>query len=164
MENGWYPSWDKCYDALIAGLLSDLTSSRYSALRTKGEQIRKRVIPALLDPDRLTIQPVIIHGDLWSGNMGEDRNGQPVIYDPSSMFAHNEFDLAIGKMFGGIPSSFYTEYHKHIPKSAPEEEYNLRSDLYVLFHYLNHTVIFGGSYAGGAEQKMDKLLREFPQK
>ena len=42
MENGWYPSWDKCYDALIAGLLSQLPSSRYSALRAKGEQIRKR--------------------------------------------------------------------------------------------------------------------------
>ena len=51
--------------------------------------------------------------------------------------------LAIGGMFGGFPSSFYTEYHKHLPKSAPEEEYDLRSDLYVLFHYLNHTVIFG---------------------
>ena len=48
-------------------------------------------------------------------------------------------------MFGGFPSSFYTEYHKHLPKSAPEEEYDLRSDLYVLFHYLNHTVIFGVS-------------------
>lgn len=46
-------------------------------------------------------------------------------------------------MFGGIPSSFYTEYYKHLPKSAPEEEYDLRSDLYILFHYLNHTVIFG---------------------
>jgi len=84
-------------------------------------------------------------------------------------------------MFGGIPPSFYTEYHKHLPKSAPEEEYDLRLDLYILFHYLNHTVIFGvgprlriarhmangcfsqGSYAGGAEQKMDRLLREFPQ-
>lgn len=42
MENGWYPSWDKCYDALIAGLLSHLTSSRYSALCAKGEQVRKR--------------------------------------------------------------------------------------------------------------------------
>ena len=44
MENGWYSSWDKCYDALIAGLLSHLTSSKYSTLRTKGEQIRKRHI------------------------------------------------------------------------------------------------------------------------
>ncbi|KAF9786185.1 Fructosamine/Ketosamine-3-kinase [Thelephora terrestris] len=163
MENGWHSSWAKCYDALIAGLLSHLTSSGYSALRTKGEQVRKRVIPVLLDPDRLVVQPVLIHGDLWSGNTGEDQNGQPVIYDPSSMFAHNEFDLAIGRMFGGIPPSFYTEYHKHLPKSAPEEEYDLRSDLYVLFHYLNHTVVFGGSYASGAEQKMDKLLRSFPQ-
>ena len=85
MENGWYSSWDRCYDALIAGLLSHLTSSRYSTLRAKGEQVRKRhvfptanqrviaydasvffrVIPALLDPDELVIQPVIIHGDLW---------------------------------------------------------------------------------------------------
>ena len=46
-------------------------------------------------------------------------------------------------MFGGIPPSFYTEYHKHLPKSSPEEEYDLRLDLYILFHYLNHTVIFG---------------------
>ena len=53
--------------------------------------------------------------------------------------------LAIGRMFGGIPSSFYAEYHKHLPKSAPEEEYDLRLDLYGLFHYLNHTVIFGVS-------------------
>ena len=88
MENGWYSSWDKCYDALIAGLLSQLTSPRYSALCTKGEQVRKRcvssiltpkdaaynypcffrAIPKLLDPDRLVIQPVIIHGDLWVRN------------------------------------------------------------------------------------------------
>ena len=46
-------------------------------------------------------------------------------------------------MFGGIPAPFYAEYHKHLPKSAPEEEYDLRADLYALFHYLNHTVIFG---------------------
>ena len=52
MENGWYPSWDKCYDALIAGLLSDLTSSRYSALRTKGEQIRKRYVSLIPKPRR----------------------------------------------------------------------------------------------------------------
>lgn len=69
-----------------------------------------RVIPVVLDPDKLVIQPVLIHGDLWvraselcgknqppshifqSGNTGEDQNGQPVIYDPSSMFAHNEFE------------------------------------------------------------------------
>ena len=83
LENGWYPSWDGCYDALIASLLSHLTSSSYSALCAKGERVRKRyafvteperdrmlnhirrVIPVLLNPEKLVIQPVLIHGDLW---------------------------------------------------------------------------------------------------
>ena len=44
MDNGWYSSWEKCYDALIAGLLSHLKSSRYSTLRAKGEQVRQRYV------------------------------------------------------------------------------------------------------------------------
>lgn len=46
-------------------------------------------------------------------------------------------------MFGGIPESFYTTYHEHLPKSEPQEEYSLRQELYQLYHYLNHTVMFG---------------------
>ena len=42
MENGWYSSWDKCYDVLIGCLLVQLKSSRYSTLRAKGEQVRRR--------------------------------------------------------------------------------------------------------------------------
>jgi len=162
LENGWYSSWEECYDALIEGLLSQLKRrGSFSALCTKGEQVRKRAIPALLRP--LVIHPVLLHGDLWSGNTGTDtKTGEPVIFDPSSMFGHNEFDLAIGRMFGGIPSTFITEYHKHLPKSSPEDQYNLRGDLYELFHYLNHTRLFGSSYAASAEQKMDRLLRAFP--
>lgn len=48
-------------------------------------------------------------------------------------------------MFGGIPSSFFETYHKHMPKTEPVEQYDLRGDLYELFHYLNHTVLFGVS-------------------
>jgi len=48
-------------------------------------------------------------------------------------------------MFGGIPKSFFAEYHKHMPKTEPVDQYELRGDLYELFHYLNHTVLFGVS-------------------
>ena len=51
IENGWYSSWDKCYDALIAGLLFHLKSSRYSTLRAKGEQVRQRHV--YLSPTRM---------------------------------------------------------------------------------------------------------------
>ena len=48
-------------------------------------------------------------------------------------------------MFGGIPESFFEEYYKHMPKTEPVDQYELRGDLYELFHYLNHTVLFGVS-------------------
>ena len=54
-----------------------------------------------------------------------------------------DYSLAIGRMFGGIPESFFTTYHEYLPKTEPVEEYSLRQDLYQLYHYLNHTVLFG---------------------
>ncbi|KAI0082094.1 Ketosamine-3-kinase [Panus rudis PR-1116 ss-1] len=162
--NGWYPTWEECYSSLIGGLLDQLEGKgRYDELCRKGQLIRQRVIPALLG--KLVIQPVLLHGDLWSGNTGTDRKtGQPIIFDPSSYFGHNEADLAIGRIFGGIPKSFFTEYHQHLPKSEPEGEYELRGDLYELYHYLNHTVLFGGSYAASAQAKMNTLLKAIPAK
>ncbi|KAI0654252.1 fructosamine kinase PKL/CAK/FruK [Cubamyces menziesii] len=159
-ENGWYQSWPECFDALMAGLEEKLrVQGGYDGLCNQVKEVRERVIPFLLEP--LVIQPVLLHGDLWSGNTGIDRStGEPVIYDPSSYFGHNEADLAIGRMFGGIPESFYTTYHQYLPKSEPQEQYGLRQDLYQLYHYLNHTVLFGGGYAGSARQKMDRLLKE----
>jgi Fructosamine kinase len=53
--------------------------------------------------------------------------------------------LAIGRMFGGFSAAFYEEYHASRPKSKPVEDYDERVKLYKLFHYLNHTVLFGVS-------------------
>ncbi|EPQ60399.1 fructosamine-3-kinase [Gloeophyllum trabeum ATCC 11539] len=161
-ENGWSDTWEECYDKLIGGLLDGLgKKGRFTELCRKGEEVRKRVIPHLLRS--LKIEPVILHGDLWSGNTGTDRvTGEPVIFDPSSYYGHNEADLAIARIFGGFPSSFYNTYHQNLPKSEPADQYELRADLYELYHYLNHTLLFGGSYAGSATHKMDRLLRECP--
>ncbi|KAH9858025.1 fructosamine kinase PKL/CAK/FruK [Lenzites betulinus] len=163
-DNGWFETWTECFDALVGGLSDKLQAQGgYEPLIKQIGEVRERAIPALLD--HLTIEPVLLHGDLWSGNTGIDRGtGEPVIFDPSSYFGHNEADLAIGRMFGGIPESFYTTYHEHLPKSQPQEQYALRQELYQLYHYLNHTVLFGGAYAGGARQKMDRLLKEVPGK
>jgi protein-ribulosamine 3-kinase len=57
--------------------------------------------------------------------------------------AHALSSLAIARVFGGIPKSFYRAYHDHFPKSEPKEDYEARGNLYELFHYLNHTVLFG---------------------
>jgi len=89
--------------------------------------------------------------------------------------AERRRSLAIARIFGGIPGSFFTAYHKHMPKTEPVQQYGLRGDLYELYHYLNHTVLFGvsgmkegwcptdtdlqqGGYAGSALRKMNRLL------
>ena len=73
-----------------------------------------------------------------------------------------------------MPQSFFDAYHQHMPKTEPVGQYELRRDLYELFHYLNHTVLFGVSYtvinanrcshttqeryASCAQRKMERLL------
>lgn len=61
-----------------------------------------------------------------------------VIFDPASFYGHSEFDLAIAQMFGGFSTAFFEHYHKVIPRAAG---FRKRSDLYKLFHYLNHWLV-----------------------
>ncbi|KAH9997695.1 Ketosamine-3-kinase [Russula compacta] len=159
LRNGWYKTWERYVDALIGDLLSTLEArGGYIDLCQKGQYVRARVIPALLRP--LRIKPVLLHGGLWSGNAGTDMTtGEPIIYDASCVYGHNEADLAAPRLFEGMPESFFEEYHKQMPKTEPVEHYELRRDLYELFHYLNHAVLFGEQSARGAERKMEKLLR-----
>ncbi|KAJ6621165.1 fructosamine kinase PKL/CAK/FruK [Mycena sp. CBHHK59/15] len=159
LENGWFNCWEDFFSAMIGDLLRQLAKKGgYASLCSKGEDVRKTIIPKLLGT--LVIQPVLLHGDLWSGNMGVEANsGEPVIFDPASYYGHNEADLAIARIFGGVPSSFFAAYHENIPKTEPVNQYELRGDLYQLFHYLNHTLLFGGHYASTSERKMDGLLQ-----
>ena len=79
--------------------------------------IRVRVIPLLLKNIQPPPVPVILHGDLWSGNKGmaTGRPGSsaasPAIFDPAAYFGHNEADLGIMYMFGGksLPVSLSME-------------------------------------------------------
>lgn len=106
------------------------------------EETASKVVPRLLGDSHLNngegITPVVVHGDLWSGNASVGTigagGGEPedVVYDPSACYAHSEFELGIMKMFGGFGSSFLKEYHDLCPKTEPKEEYEDRVRLYEL--------------------------------
>lgn len=89
------------------------------------------VVPSLIGDAHLNggkgIQPVVVHGDLWSGNAAVGR-----IFDSSACYAHSEFDLGIMSMFGGFDSSFFSDYHKLCPRAEPKDEYDDRINLYKL--------------------------------
>jgi len=104
-----------------------------------------------------TPPPSLLHGDLWSGNYGVDRNGTPFIFDPAVYYGDRETDIAMTELFGGFPPRFYEVYWHHYPKEA---EYEVRKTLYNLYHILNHLNLFGDGYASQAEQMISRLLSE----
>ena len=97
----------------------------------------------------------LVHGDLWSGNAGMDKNGKGVIFDPASWWADNEVDIAMTKLFGGFRKEFYEEYHRIFPIKNGFEK---RIIIYNFYHILNHANMFEGSYLNQAEDYVKAIL------
>ncbi len=97
----------------------------------------------------------LVHGDLWSGNAGMDRNGKGVIFDPASWWADNEVDIAMTKLFGGFRKEFYEEYHRIFPIKNGFEK---RIIIYNFYHILNHANMFGGGYLKQVEDYVKAIL------
>lgn len=89
--------------------------------------------------------PVLIHGDLWSGNVHCDRYGNPCLVDPATYWGWAEADLAMTELFGNFNREFYESYES---VSDIEKDWRERSPLYNLYHLLNHLILFGPSYLG----------------
>lgn len=106
-------------------------------------------LPFLLgDPD----EPAsLLHGDLWSGNIAADSQGQPVMFDPAPYYGYREAELGMTRLFGGFTRDFYQAYTRTAPLPEGWED---RLDLYTLYHVLNHAVLFGAPY----HQQADRLL------
>ena len=97
----------------------------------------------------------LVHGDLWSGNAGMDKNGKGVIFDPASWWADNEVDIAMTKLFGGFRKEFYEEYHRIFPIKNGFEK---RIIIYNFYHILNHANMFGGGYLNQVEDYVKVIL------
>ena len=85
----------------------------------------------------------LIHGDLWSGNLHCDEQGNPALIDPAAYWGWAEAELAMTRLFGGFSQAFYDSYRENSQLAGDWRE---RADLYNLFHLLNHLLLFGGSY------------------
>jgi len=101
--------------------------------------------------------PSLLHGDLWGGNAGCTRDGEPVVFDPAVYYGDREADLAMTEWFGGFSDRFYAAYRETLPLAAG---YPQRRTLYNLYHVLNHLNLFGGGYRAQAERMIEPLLAE----
>ncbi len=99
--------------------------------------------------------PSLLHGDLWSGNQAVDQHGEAVLFDPAVYYGDRECDLAMTRLFGGIPDAFLRAYHDAYPIDPGFER---RVHIYNLYHLLNHANMFGGGYVRQSEKMMDRIL------
>ncbi|MBT8145424.1 MAG: fructosamine kinase family protein [Gammaproteobacteria bacterium] len=96
--------------------------------------------------EHIPAQPaVLIHGDLWSGNVHCDNEGVPALIDPACYRGWAEAELAMTVLFGGFQAEFYRAYED---ASNIDRDWRERAPIYNLYHLLNHLVLFGTGYLG----------------
>ncbi len=150
--NDWLTFWRE--QRLGFQLKLAATQGYNGNLQSQGERLCSDMA-ALFKHDQP--QPSLLHGDLWAGNAGVDKQGCPVIFDPACYYGDREADLAMTELFGGFSQDFYAAYQSAWPL---DEGYGVRKTLYNLYHILNHLNLFGGGYLRQAESMMAILLSE----
>ncbi len=115
-------------------------------------KVKEKIKTELLNHEPIN---ALVHGDLWSGNIGIDNSGKGVIFDPASWWADNEVDIAMTKLFGGFTQEFYEEYHKIFPI---KNGYEKRIIIYNFYHILNHANMFGGGYLKQVKDYVKAIL------
>ncbi|TKA66822.1 hypothetical protein B0A55_08261 [Friedmanniomyces simplex] len=172
-DNTYSPSWSDFYTNRRLRFIVNQSKASNGAdkqLEALVEETCTKVVPSLIGEKHLNngqgVTPVVVHGDLWSGNASVGRlpgmqEPEDVVFDSSACYAHSEYELGIMRMFGGFGGSFLKEYHELVPKTEPVEEYEDRVKLYELYHHLNHHALFGGGYKSGAVNIMRDLIAKY---
>jgi len=150
-KKGFEDNWIDCF--LNLRIIPQLLSLKSRILDK--EIINK--VKEKIQSELLNHKPInaLVHGDLWSGNAGMDKNGKGVIFDPASWWADNEVDIAMTKLFGGFRKEFYEEYHRIFPIKNGFEK---RIIIYNFYHILNHANMFGGGYLNQVEDYVKAIL------
>ncbi|KAE7999784.1 hypothetical protein FH972_004182 [Carpinus fangiana] len=152
--NTWSLDWIQFYGEHRLGYQLKLALDQYgdSTIYEKGQRLVKSMGPLF---ENVAIEPCLLHGDLWSGNISSDNNGEPVILDPACYYGHNEAEFGMS-WCAGFGGSFYNAYFEVTPKQPGFEK---RRDLYMLYHYLNHYNLFGSGYRSSSMSIIDDYLR-----
>jgi fructosamine-3-kinase len=108
-------------------------------------------LPRLAGPAEL---PVRVHGDLWSGNVHVDAQGEPWLIDPAPYRGHREVDLAMLHLFGRPGPATVAAYDEVFPLA---DGWRDRLRLWQAEPLLVHAVMFGGGYGASALSVLDRF-------
>ena len=146
-SNDWDPSWTSFFTKLLVGFfrMELETNGRWPLYQEAFQEIVDKVIPQLLEPlqaNGRVLEPSLVHGDLWKGNVATNQSsGQPVVFDASAFYAHNEYEIGTWRRKGtGFDRIYLEQYRELMPPSEPSEQWEDRVRLYSLKFKLAHMI------------------------
>lgn len=134
-ESSWAAQFTHQFKDLIA--LDNAVNPPWPEYDAACKQVMDHVIPRLLgalQSDGREIEPVLVHFDLWEGNVATDlETGKIITYDPGCMYAHNEIEFGTWRCSWATHFNspiYQTLYQREIEPSEPVEEWDDRNRIY----------------------------------
>lgn len=115
------------------------------------EKLAGRLEGIIGEPD----PPVLIHGDVWSGNVLAKGGRITAFLDPAIYYADPEIELAFINLFNSFGDAFFRRYDEI--RGIRDGFFEERRHLYSLYPLLIHTYYFGGGYL----RSVQDVLRRF---
>ena len=144
---GSTPQRNECYDSWIDFYRECRMRPQFEMAKGYFQEEDLEACEGLLkNLDKYLIEPKypsLLHGDLWEGNSTVGRDGKAWLIDPACYVGHYETDLAMMELYGGFSPELFKAYYEIIPQ---ETGYEVRRDIYQLYHVINHLNLFGDRY------------------
>ncbi|KAI1322517.1 Fructosamine kinase-domain-containing protein [Xylariaceae sp. FL0255] len=147
----WEKSWAASFTHQLKNVLQyDIeTNGAWDQLSGASSHLIDKVIPRLLgalQSEGRSIDPVLVHGDLWERNVGIDmETGESVLFDPGCTYAHNEMEFGTWRCSWAIYLNqpiYMRLYQQQIPPSEPADEWDDRNRLYGIYQCAYNDMLY----------------------
>lgn len=138
-HNQWCDTWEEYFSRNLHYTI-DLERTIHGSdpeMDALSSDVMTKVVPRLLRPLETSgnkIKPVLLHGDMWHGNVSVDNESdEPILYDAGSFFGHNEYEASPWRATRyRLNRTHLLAYRKLVPVSEPAEDHDDRNALYAL--------------------------------